>query len=128
MNNCGWKSGGSRLSTSAFNQLDDRPEAYKQSSWQIRNGLGKFARSLVSRPILFRLDPIFVRCPMRKQVGRILYFVGIAALTMSWLCSGAIAADTMADWTGANNVTPAANPNNNYVVISNSSVGGAVQA
>src|SRR5262245_29784552 len=64
------------------------------------------------------------RCPMKKSIGRILRASGCAWLLIS---STVLAADTTSDWTGQNNVMPAANPNNNYTVLSPTSVGGQFQ-
>jgi hypothetical protein len=70
---------------------------------------------------------------MRKAAGGILIALGTTAFSLKLLSASALAVDTVADWTGentnaANNTMSVVTTNNNYGVISNTSVGGAIQS
>lgn len=70
---------------------------------------------------------------MRKAAGGILSALGAAAFALQVLSSSTFAADTVADWTGentnaANDTMSVVTTNNNYGVISSTSVGGTIQS
>ncbi len=63
---------------------------------------------------------------------KILFRIGAAIVALHLLASTALAVDTMADWTGQNNrpTDPPSvfAPDNNYGLISPTSVGGQIQS
>ena len=67
------------------------------------------------------------------MIGKILVRCSVAVVAMQFLLSSARAVDTMADWTGQNNTQPTTPPgtyaqDNNYSIISPTSVGGQIQS
>lgn len=73
---------------------------------------------------------------MRQSIGKFVCMLGVAAAALPYVGSSALAVDTMADWTGQNNVLVGvvqpfvndAEVRNNYGLISNTAVGGQFES
>ncbi len=65
---------------------------------------------------------------MRIQLRGLSFAISVAAFALQWCSTAARAVDTMADWVGQNTQGSTWAPDNNYGVISATSVGGQIQS
>jgi hypothetical protein len=80
-----------------------------------------------------RSHPVRSHRPIGKPAGAVLIALSATAFAVQLLSASAFAVDTVADWTGentnaANNTMTVVTTNNNYGVISDTSVGGTIQS